>query len=70
MGLLFSLDGRMQHCLSFVLLSHENGSSELLQKTISNMPETSVKTLKSQNAPTRTHKKSQILLYRLLDEYT
>ena len=24
--------------------------------------------LKNQNAPTRTHKKSQILLYRFLDE--
>ena len=24
----------------------------------------------NQNAPTKTHKKSQILLYRILDEYT
>ena len=33
--------------------------------------QTAVKTLKkNQNAPTTTHKKSQILLYRFSDEYT
>ena len=33
--------------------------------------QTAVKTFnKNQNVPTRTHKKSQILLHRFLDEYT
>ena len=58
------------YCLPFVLFGHQNGSSEFLQKTISNIVDSSKSIQKNQNAPTRTHKKSQILLYRFLDEYT
>ena len=65
-------DGIYCLSLSFILLGRENGSSKFLQKTISNMAwQTKVKILlKNQNAPTRTQKKSQILLYGFLDEYT
>ena len=58
------------YCLSFVSFGHENGSSGFLWKNISNMAESSKNILNNKNAPTRTHKKSQILLYRFLDEYT
>ena len=34
------------------------------------MAESSKNILNNPNAPRRTHKKSQILLYRFLDEYT
>ena len=64
------LIGHATYCLSFVLFGHENGSSEFLQKPYQTW-QTAVKTFKkNKNAPKRTHKKSQILLYRFLDEYT
>ena len=71
MGLLFLTgwdDGT--YCLSFVLFDHENGISKFLQKTILNMADSCINIKKNQKAPTTTHKKSQILLYRFLDEYT
>ena len=61
------------YCLPFILFGHKNGSSEFLWKTISNMADI-IKNIKKRSnmlhAATRTHKKSQILLYRFLDEYT
>ena len=53
------------YCLSSVLFGHENGSSEYFcKKTYQAWPK-AVKTFKKhQNAPIRTYKKNQILLYR------
>ena len=61
------------YCLPFVLFGHKVvGSSSLenlYRKPYRKWP-TAVKTFKKhQNAPTRTHKKDQILLIKFLDEY-
>ena len=71
MGSLFSLDRKMEliACLQFYVVIKMEVLSfcEKPNKTW----QTAVKTFnKNQNVPTRTHKKSQILLHRFLDEYT
>ena len=56
--------GKWNCCLSSVLLGHQNlGSSSLkvFQKEPYQTWSAAVKTLKNQNAPTRTHEKSQLL---------
>ena len=57
-------------CFLFYLVMNENGSSEFSQKAISNIEDSCKNIQKNQNAPTATHKKSQILLHRFLDELT
>ena len=53
------------YCLLSVLFGHKNGSSEYFcKKPYQVWPKAVKKFNKHQNAPTRTHKKSQILLYR------
>ena len=71
MGLLLLLDGRME--LTACLLFHLVIKMVVLgfcEKKMSDMADSSKGILNNQDAPTRTHTKSQILLYRFLDEYT
>ena len=61
------------YCLSSVFFGHKNGSSclEHFEKKLYQIWPAAVEKLKKhENAPTRTQKKSQILLRRFLDEYT
>ena len=53
------------YCLSSVLFGRKKGSYEYFCKKLYQTWSKAVKTFKKhQNAPTRTHKKNQILLYR------
>ena len=72
MSLLFSLDGRMKLIASlwfYLVIKME--VLRFCEKPYQAW-QTTIKTFKkkNQNAPIRTHKMSQTLLYRFLDEYT
>ena len=55
------------YCLSFVLFGHENGSFEFLQKTISNMADSSKKNFKkSRCSNNNTQKKSNIIIFNYI----
>ena len=68
MGLLLSVKGKI-HFLLCILFGHENVGKSL-QEIILNIANNIKNIQKQQNVPARTHKKRQILLNRLLDEYT